>query len=203
MRGWASSRRHRTTASHHADAEAGVVSLVDSISRLKEEYAALISEAEVLKASKNTIDRRVARSEGLLAGLESEQRRWAARADRFPAEAATLAGDAVVAPRFLCTLARRRRASERCSSRHLRRAVGGDDSSRSPRSFGQSLPLAPSTQLDRVRRRRRPSASAGRATASLSADLCVENAIILPPNGGAARRYPHNGRPGGAVRRHS
>src|SRR5579859_3300153 len=75
--------------------------LEKSIARYKEEYAALISQTQLIKAEMSRVQSKVDRSMKLLDSLSSERGRWEAESKAFEAQIGTLAGDVLLASAFL------------------------------------------------------------------------------------------------------
>ncbi|KAF2754571.1 cytoplasmic dynein-like protein 1 heavy chain 1 [Pseudovirgaria hyperparasitica] len=75
--------------------------LEDSIENFKQEYAALISETESLKAEMTRVQTKVDRSMRLLDSLASERERWEAGSKSFETQIDTIVGDVLVAAAFI------------------------------------------------------------------------------------------------------
>ena len=75
--------------------------LEKSISGYKEEYALLISEAQVIKADLASVEAKVTRSTALLRSLSSERVRWEQSSDGFHTQMDTIAGDVLLSSAFL------------------------------------------------------------------------------------------------------
>jgi dynein heavy chain 1 len=78
-----------------------IVELERSIARYKEEYAALISETQALKAEMSRVQFKVDRSVKLLDSLSSERVRWDEGSRSFETQIGTLVGDVLVSAAFL------------------------------------------------------------------------------------------------------
>lgn len=75
--------------------------LEKSIAQYKEEYAALISEAQAIKATLASVEAKVSRSTALLRSLGSERQRWEGTSDGFQSQMDTIAGDVLLSAAFL------------------------------------------------------------------------------------------------------
>jgi len=75
--------------------------LEKSIARYKEEYAALISQTQLIKNEMTRVQSKVDRSMKLLDSLSSERGRWESESKAFEAQIGTLAGDVLLASAFL------------------------------------------------------------------------------------------------------
>ncbi|KAJ3290947.1 hypothetical protein HK104_006430 [Borealophlyctis nickersoniae] len=75
--------------------------LEESIGRYKDEYAALISETQALKAEMERVKSRVDRSLRLLDNLSSEKVRWEAASESFEVQMGTIVGDVLLSAAFL------------------------------------------------------------------------------------------------------
>ena len=71
------------------------------IAKYKEEYAALISEAQAIKADLSTVEAKVTRSTALLRSLGSERQRWEETSEGFQNQMGTIAGDVLLSAAFL------------------------------------------------------------------------------------------------------
>ncbi|KAK9472278.1 dynein heavy chain, N-terminal region 1-domain-containing protein [Dipodascopsis tothii] len=89
------------TAAEAAAADGVVAELEASIERYKDEYAALISQVQAIKAEMGRVQERVGRSVQLLESLSAERERWAAGSRDFERQTATAAGDALLAAALL------------------------------------------------------------------------------------------------------
>jgi len=72
-----------------------------SIATYKEEYAALISEAQAIKADLAAVESKVSRSTALLRSLSSERQRWENTSEGFQTQMGTIAGDVLLSAAFL------------------------------------------------------------------------------------------------------
>ena len=84
-----------------AELDATIARLEAQIATLKEEYATLIRETEAIKGELDTVGTKVERSVSLLGNLGSESERWAAQAQAFQDQMATVVGDSLLAAGFL------------------------------------------------------------------------------------------------------
>ena len=66
------------------------------IAKYKEEYAALISEAQAIKTDLSTVEAKVTRSTALLRSLGSERQRWEETSEGFQNQMGTIAGDVLL-----------------------------------------------------------------------------------------------------------
>merc|ERR550532_778660 len=78
-----------------------IKTLEASINRYKEEYAALISQAEAIKTTLKQVQGKVNRSMGLLQSLGIEKDRWGLTSDNFKLQMTTLIGDVFLSSAFL------------------------------------------------------------------------------------------------------
>merc|ERR1719510_2227055 len=78
-----------------------IKTLEASINRYKEEYAALISQAEAIKTTLKQVQEKVNRSMGLLQSLGIEKDRWGLTSDNFKLQMTTLIGDVFLSSAFL------------------------------------------------------------------------------------------------------
>ena len=78
-----------------------ISTLEASISKYKEEYAQLISQAEAIKTSLKTVQDKVERSMGLLKSLGIEKDRWEKTSENFKTQMTTLIGDVFLSSAFL------------------------------------------------------------------------------------------------------
>ncbi|XP_012938795.1 cytoplasmic dynein 1 heavy chain 1 [Aplysia californica] len=78
-----------------------VVELERSISKYKEEYAMLISQAQAIKADLAAVEAKVERSVALLNSLTSEKLRWEAGSETFKNQMATIIGDVLLSSAFM------------------------------------------------------------------------------------------------------
>ncbi|CAI8017799.1 Cytoplasmic dynein 1 heavy chain 1, partial [Geodia barretti] len=78
-----------------------VQELEQSITRYKEEYAMLISEANAIKADLATVEAKVERSKALLASLADEKERWEAGSETFKSQMSTISGDVLLTSAFM------------------------------------------------------------------------------------------------------
>ena len=75
--------------------------LESHIAKYKEEYAALISEAQAIKSDLSTVEAKVTRSTALLRSLGSERQRWEETSEGFQNQMGTIAGDVLLSAAFL------------------------------------------------------------------------------------------------------
>ncbi|XP_063040383.1 cytoplasmic dynein 1 heavy chain 1 isoform X1 [Engraulis encrasicolus] len=75
--------------------------LESSISRYKEEYAVLISEAQAIKADLAAVEAKVNRSTALLKSLSAERDRWEKTSETFKNQMSTIAGDCLLSAAFI------------------------------------------------------------------------------------------------------
>ncbi len=78
-----------------------IAELEASITRYKDEYAALIAETQAIKGEMLRVQRRVDRSIQLLESLGSEKTRWEEASRTFDAQMSTIVGDAMLSAAFL------------------------------------------------------------------------------------------------------
>jgi len=78
-----------------------IVKLESSINRYKEEYAQLISQAESIKNTLNTVQDKVNRSMALLKSLGIEKDRWQSTSENFKFQMTTIIGDVFLSSAFL------------------------------------------------------------------------------------------------------
>merc|ERR1719300_2106755 len=78
-----------------------IVKLESSINRYKEEYAQLISQAESIKTTLNTVQDKVNRSMALLQSLGIEKDRWQHTSENFKFQMTTIIGDVFLSSAFL------------------------------------------------------------------------------------------------------
>jgi dynein heavy chain 1 len=78
-----------------------IADLERSIGRYKDEYAALIAQAQAIKTEMATVSAKVERSIALLSNLSSERDRWDASSAAFKAAMATVVGDSILAAAFV------------------------------------------------------------------------------------------------------
>ncbi|XP_001636057.2 cytoplasmic dynein 1 heavy chain 1 isoform X2 [Nematostella vectensis] len=72
-----------------------------SISQYKEEYAALISQAQAIKTDLSAVEDKVSRSTALLRSLSVERQRWEAGSNAFQTQMGTIVGDVLLSSAFL------------------------------------------------------------------------------------------------------
>ncbi|XP_033735277.1 cytoplasmic dynein 1 heavy chain 1-like isoform X2 [Pecten maximus] len=72
-----------------------------SISKYKEEYAVLISQAQAIKSSLSSVQAKVERSVALLNSLGNEKHRWEAGSETFKSQMATIIGDVLLSSAFM------------------------------------------------------------------------------------------------------
>ena len=72
-----------------------------SITRYKDEYAQLISQAESIKSTLKTVQDKVNRSMGLLQSLGIEKDRWQHTSENFKFQMTTIIGDVFLSSAFL------------------------------------------------------------------------------------------------------
>ncbi|KAK3755600.1 hypothetical protein QZH41_017589, partial [Actinostola sp. cb2023] len=78
-----------------------ITELERSISRYKEEYAALISQAQAIKTDLATVEAKVSRSTALLRSLSVERQRWETGSNAFQSQMGTIIGDVLLLSAFL------------------------------------------------------------------------------------------------------
>jgi dynein heavy chain 1 len=78
-----------------------ITELERSIAGYKEEYAALISEAQAIKSDLTAVESKVVRSTALLRSLSSERQRWEETSEGFQSQMGTIAGDVLLCAAFL------------------------------------------------------------------------------------------------------
>merc|ERR1719422_423334 len=78
-----------------------IVKLESSIGKYKEEYAQLISQAESIKTTLNTVQDKVNRSMALLKSLGIEKDRWQSTSENFKFQMTTIIGDVFLSSAFL------------------------------------------------------------------------------------------------------
>ncbi|XP_048259760.1 cytoplasmic dynein 1 heavy chain 1-like isoform X2 [Haliotis rufescens] len=78
-----------------------IIDLEGSISKYKEEYAQLISQAQAIKADLAAVEAKVERSVALLNSLSSEKQRWEAGSETFKNQIATIIGDVLLSSAFM------------------------------------------------------------------------------------------------------
>ncbi|KAI9886106.1 MAG: Dynein heavy chain, cytoplasmic [Watsoniomyces obsoletus] len=151
-----------------------VKKLEQSIANYKTEYAALVSESQLIKTEMSRVQSKVDRSLRLLDSLSSERSRWADGSKLFDAQLRTLVGDVLVAAAFL--------AYGGLYDQQLRKAMKDDWFNHLTLSGIEYKPLNPtaeylSTADERLEWQEH----------SLPVDdLCTENAVILS----RFNRYP-------------
>jgi dynein heavy chain 1 len=91
----------QATKDQAKETEVLIKNLEDSIAQYKEEYAALISETQAIKAEMSTVEFKVNRSVRLLDSLSSERVRWDESSKSFDAQIDTIVGDVIVAAAFM------------------------------------------------------------------------------------------------------
>ena len=151
-----------------------IKTLEASINRYKEEYAALISQAEAIKTTLKQVQGKVNRSMGLLQSLGIEKDRWGLTSDNFKLQMTTLIGDVFLSSAFLSYggyFDQQYRNSLFTTWSHHLAAAG----------------IAFRSDLARTEFLSDPDERLGWQTKSLpSDDLCTENAIMLK----RFNRYP-------------
>jgi dynein heavy chain 1 len=75
--------------------------LQQSIAGYKDEYAALISQSEAIKAQVSTVGGKLERSVSLLHNLSAERERWDSESQNFSTQMRTLLGDCMLSAAFL------------------------------------------------------------------------------------------------------
>jgi dynein heavy chain 1 len=75
--------------------------LETSISKYKEEYAVLISEANAIKSDLVTVEAKVERSKALLSSLGDERERWDTGSETFKTQMSTISGDVLLTSAFM------------------------------------------------------------------------------------------------------
>ncbi|XP_074612492.1 cytoplasmic dynein 1 heavy chain 1-like isoform X2 [Acropora palmata] len=78
-----------------------IAELEKSISRYKEEYASLISQAQAIKADLAAVEAKVSRSTALLRSLSVERQRWETSSNAFQTQMGTIVGDVLLSSAFL------------------------------------------------------------------------------------------------------
>ncbi|XP_046843318.1 cytoplasmic dynein 1 heavy chain 1-like isoform X2 [Xenia sp. Carnegie-2017] len=78
-----------------------ITGLEKSIAQYKEEYAALISEAQAIKTEMTAVESKVNRSVALLRSLSDERSRWQDTSNAFQAQMGTIVGDVMLSSAFL------------------------------------------------------------------------------------------------------
>ncbi|KAK3093975.1 hypothetical protein FSP39_022394 [Pinctada imbricata] len=78
-----------------------IADLERSISKYKEEYAVLISEAQAIKTNLATVEAKVERSVALLNSLGNEKQRWEATSETFKSQMSTIIGDVLLSSAFM------------------------------------------------------------------------------------------------------
>merc|ERR1719219_1413637 len=78
-----------------------IAKLESSIGKYKEEYAQLISQAESIKSTLNTVQDKVNRSMALLKSLGVEKDRWHSTSENFKFQMTTIIGDVFLSSAFL------------------------------------------------------------------------------------------------------
>ncbi|GAA6059654.1 hypothetical protein JCM10212_004157 [Sporobolomyces blumeae] len=90
------------TTMHQAQAIITMIAELEArIASYKDEYAALISETQAIKAEMETVQTRVTRSITLLDSLGSEKERWEAGSKTFEDQMSTVAGDVLLSAAFV------------------------------------------------------------------------------------------------------
>jgi dynein heavy chain 1 len=67
-----------------------------SITKYKQEYAELISQAQIIKSDLNSVESKVQRSVALLNSLSNEQTRWDSSSESFKVQMSTIVGDVIL-----------------------------------------------------------------------------------------------------------
>ncbi|KAJ7386556.1 Cytoplasmic dynein 1 heavy chain 1 [Desmophyllum pertusum] len=78
-----------------------ITELEKSIARYKEEYAALISQAQAIKTDLASVEAKVSRSTALLRSLSVERQRWETGSNAFQTQMGTIVGDVLLSSAFL------------------------------------------------------------------------------------------------------
>ena len=144
---------------------ANLRALEASIARYTAEYAALIGEAEGLKAQMGGVVARVDRAAALVASLSSERGRWEAGAEALSAALATLPADCLAGAAFLAYAGpfdHRARARLEAEWRETLDGLG------TPPAAPASAAAADGTGADPSRARKSSSAAAAGGSATLS-----------------------------------
>ncbi|KAI7899864.1 dynein heavy chain [Cokeromyces recurvatus] len=89
------------TKNQAIEIEQMIVELEASISRYKEEYAALVGETQLIKAEMERVKSKVDRSITLLSSLSSEKTRWESASQAFESQMGTIVGDVLLAAAFI------------------------------------------------------------------------------------------------------
>lgn len=78
------------------DLESVIEQLEKSISQYKQEYADLISQAQIIKSDLSSVESKVGRSVALLDSLSNEQIRWESSTESFKVQMSTIVGDVLL-----------------------------------------------------------------------------------------------------------
>ncbi len=73
-----------------------IVELEKSISMYKQEYAELISQAQIIKSDLSSVETKVQRSVALLNSLSDEKTRWESSSEQFKIQMSTIIGDVLL-----------------------------------------------------------------------------------------------------------
>jgi len=148
--------------------------LEKSISRYKEEYAVLISQAQAIKADLAAVEAKVERSVALLKSLGNERERWEESSDMFKNQMSTIIGDVLLSTAFM--------AYAGYYDQHMRQSLFNSWSTHLNQARIQfKSDLARIEYLSNADERLR-----WQANALPTDDLCTENAIMLK----RFNRYP-------------
>ncbi|RHY13104.1 hypothetical protein DYB25_007654, partial [Aphanomyces astaci] len=167
------------------EATATIQLLEQRIQSYKQEYAALISQAQVISADMASVKKKVERSVSLLSNLVVERERWENGSKQFESQMETLVGDTLVSAGFLTYLG---------FLDHQQRQLLVQDW----RDILHTMHIPSTPGLSFIEYLSPPSQRLAWTAADLPSDsLCVENAIILTrfhrfpliidPSGQAAR----------------
>ncbi|OQR92538.1 dynein heavy chain [Achlya hypogyna] len=151
----------------YTTATATIAQLEQRIQNYKQEYAALISEAQLISSDMTTVQKKVERSVALLENLLSERERWEAGSKEFETQMKTLVGDTLLSAGFLTYLG---------FLDHQQRKLLVEDW----RDVLQAMRVPTTDGLSFVEYLSAPAERLAWAAADLPSDtLCVENAIVL------------------------
>uniref|UniRef100_A0A1I8II96 Dynein heavy chain, cytoplasmic n=1 Tax=Macrostomum lignano TaxID=282301 RepID=A0A1I8II96_9PLAT len=156
------------------ECQAEISRLEKSIAKYKEEYAALISQAQAIKSDLASVEAKVSRSVALLSSLSNEKKRWESGSDAFKAQMETIVGDCLISSAFM--------AYAGYFDQHMRTTLFTTWS-----HHLQQANIKYRSDLARVEYLSNPDERLRWTSNALpSDDLCTENAIILK----RFNRYP-------------
>ncbi|PAA89834.1 hypothetical protein BOX15_Mlig025375g2 [Macrostomum lignano] len=156
------------------ECQAEISRLEKSIAKYKEEYAALISQAQAIKSDLASVEAKVSRSVALLSSLSNEKKRWESGSDAFKAQMETIVGDCLLSSAFM--------AYAGYFDQHMRTTLFTTWS-----HHLQQANIKYRSDLARVEYLSNPDERLRWTSNALpSDDLCTENAIILK----RFNRYP-------------